>query len=295
MVHRDVNVRRWAAQAIAQEPNSKHLLLLQQRLVDPHPELRVIARDALLEFATEGGLRDEVIAAATEILAGDDWRGLEQAARIVVVLDHKPAAPRLIELLTQPRDEVGITAAWGVRKLSVPETLEPALDYCERAFAQLRKNEKEPLLGDVSLRASQLIQHFGVHRFAPAEELMRGLVAKQPLSGEARGAAIWSLGFLYENELPADFCGQLDSRLNDVASTPPENPRVRQMSAVTLGRLKYEPALPSLRKYYELEGSNSEVGYACGWAVEQITGEKVAPPQLLKKYPQGLFLQPYRE
>lgn len=291
---RDSNLRRWATKAIALEPNATHLGMLQQRLVDSHPEIRVIARDALLEFATQAGMQEEVIAAAVETLGGDDWRGLEQAARIAAQLDHKPAAARLMELLVHPRDEVGVTAAWGIRKLSVPETLDPCLAYCERANQQLREGAAgAPLPGAVPLRMAQLIQHFGVQRFSKAEPLLRQLVPKAPYPIEPRAASVWSLGYLHEGQAPSDLGVAFAGRLSDVGSSPPEHGRVRQMAAVSLGRMKSMDQVDVLREFYKLEGTGSEVGAACAWAIEQLTGEKLPPPDPLVRYPQGWFLKRY--
>jgi hypothetical protein len=42
--------------------------------------------------------------------------------------------------------------------------------------------------------------------------------------------------------------------------------------------MKYEAALPVLREHYRRESSNTPVGYASGWSIEQMTGEQVAAP-----------------
>ena len=50
------------------------------------------------------------------------------------------------------------------------------------------------------------------------------------------------------------------------------------LCAISLGRMQAESALPTLRKYAALQGPNSRVGQACGWAIEQLTGEPPAKP-----------------
>ena len=47
------------------------------------------------------------------------------------------------------------------------------------------------------------------------------------------------------------------------------------MSAASLGRMQAKNALPILRKFYEKETANRPVGYVCGWAIHQMTGEAI--------------------
>lgn len=77
-------------------------------------------------LAKQEGLREAILEQAQRIIAGDDWRGLEQAARLFGALDHEPAAERLLELLKHDRTEVFVTAGWALRELAVPRTL-PAM------------------------------------------------------------------------------------------------------------------------------------------------------------------------
>jgi hypothetical protein len=44
------------------------------------------------------------------------------------------------------------------------------------------------------------------------------------------------------------------------------------MCAISLGRMKAQIALGSLRKYSD---TRTQRGYACYWAVEQLTGRKI--------------------
>ena len=67
------------------------------------------------------------------------------------------------------------------------------------------------------------------------------------------------------------------------------------MSAVTLGRLKGEKALPSLRKHYwAKKPANDPVNNACGWAVGRITGEAMPAPETLRAVRRDWFLVPDR-
>jgi hypothetical protein len=64
------------------------------------------------------------------------------------------------------------------------------------------------------------------------------------------------------------------------------------MSAVSLGRMRAERALPDLRKSVGTLGRNTEAGQACYWAIERITGEPAPPPEVESFQVTGWFLEP---
>ena len=85
------------------------------------------------------------------MLAGNvkQWRGLEQATILLTLLDHKAAAKRMVQLLPTDRPEVAVTAAWGLRNLADPDTLQPVVDYvAEMAPADPRGQKPVPLGGN---------------------------------------------------------------------------------------------------------------------------------------------------
>src|SRR5262249_18902202 len=69
--------------------------------------------------------------------------------------------------------------------------------------------------------------------------------------------------------------------------------RVRRMAAISLGRMKTEDGLSMLRKFYTGGRPTLDpVHNACGWAIEQITGE-VTPAAGTFEVPQrDWFLTP---
>jgi hypothetical protein len=67
---------------------------------------------------------------------------------------------------------------------------------------------------------------------------------------------------------------------------------VRSMCAVALGRMKSEEAVDSLRKYYPKKLSTERFPNACGWALEQITGEKLPASGTAEVVQKGWFLEP---
>jgi len=86
----------------------------------------------------------------------------------------------------------------------------------------------------------------------------------------------------------------LEARLNDVRSIPPEDERVRWASAITLGRLKAKKSLPSLQRFCpNQESTANRVNNACGWAIEQLTGDHLPAPKTILKAQRDWFLIPY--
>ncbi|MCS7045725.1 MAG: HEAT repeat domain-containing protein [Gemmataceae bacterium] len=300
--HAEPGVRLAVVAAIGQRPSAALMIPLAARLDDPHPDVRLAARRTLHDLAANKGLGSAVIDATFTVLGGADWRGLEQAVILLTQLDHKPAASRFVPLLRHSRPEVFVTAAWGLRRLALPETLPGALTYAAGRLSNLPPKKAQPARGQATLvlidhQLSQLNQFFGQQNYKPAEPLLRRLVPRQddPTLPETRAAAIWALGLLHAGKADADLTGQLLERLNDVGSIPPEDERVRLMCAITLGRMKATEAVPSLKAYYNgSEYTTSPINNGCGWALEQITGAKVGPPRTITSIQLDWFLVPHR-
>ncbi len=272
----DVNVRRTIALALIDGKQVPHIASLATLLDDVNPSLRRQVAAALFELAQLPPLRDEVISQASGILDQDSWRGCQQAARVLVSLDYKPAGDRLVDLLRHPRGEVMVTAGWGLRRLGKKQHLPAMLGRATEIHQQFRQgklNAGSP--GAVDLM-SQLFQAFGQMQYREADGLVRAYVPRSFSLGErARTAASWSVGFLYPDEAPDDLVNMLLSRLNDVESLEPEYGTVRAMCAQSLGRMKAKAAVPDLRRFATDFGS--QVSFSCHWAIEQITGESSPP------------------
>jgi HEAT repeat protein len=292
MASRDANVRRWTVQALALFPNEEHTIVLARTTNDPNPGIRLLARNTLLAYATQHNLRDAVLREADQLLVQDDWRGIEQACRLVGSLDHKPAAPQLVKILPNERIEAHATAAWALRRLAVPETLPDILEFtkvtADRALKQFRtipSRDFDPLF-------TQIFQFFAAMKYQPAEPVLRRFVPKLSMSPDSRCAAIYALGYLHQNDPPADLATALVERLSDVGVSLPEQEPVRQACAVALGRMHATDALPTLRHFYEIESLATMAGYGCGWAIEQMTGEPVSTPEPTIEYVGDWFLTP---
>jgi len=283
----DAALRSAAAPMIVAQENVEAIRLLGPHLADRNPTLRRYVAARFVEFGRREELKPAVLEESMAMLADSSWRGLEQAALVLGTLDHKPAAPRFIELLEHSRPEVNISSAWGLRKLRIPETLAAAFKH-----AQAVSGKREGIMPDAGRQLSQLFQMFGDLRYHEADPLLRRFVPKSALDITVRMSACWALGCLYENQPDNNLAGPFAQRLADVGSIPPEYPEVRHMTAIGLGRMKARGQLPVLRKFAEADSMYTFTGAACYWSIEQITGEK--PPVVKPRSvgAAGWFLEP---
>ncbi|MEO8494475.1 MAG: hypothetical protein ABI614_05365 [Planctomycetota bacterium] len=269
----DVNIRRVGCEALAHRADAESIRQLGPLLDDVNPGLRRDVSVSMLRLAEQAALRDVVIQTTTEIVSRDAWRGLEQGVIVLATLDHEPTAPRLVELLTHRRPEVAVSAAWGLRKLAVLDTLPAMFAQAEQQAKLVVEETFEPrYLESIDLQLSQLFQAFGERGYGEAESLMRKFIPKAVLYyGATRPAAVWAIGKLNEGTVDEALATLLAARLADVLSPLPEVGPVRRMSAVGIGRMKAESQLKTLRQFVvELPGLT---GQACLWSLERMTGE----------------------
>jgi len=300
----DAKVRSLGVEALFREPAQDRIRLLADKLDDPHPDVRIKARQALHDLAMKPNFRGTVIQQGTHVLSGQNWRGLEQAIILLGRLHHQAAAGRMVELLNFERSEVSIAAAWGLRQLAVPETLPKALNHFLSLMRQAKANQKSrqpqtPPAEAWDQQLSQLAQFMGQSLYRPAELAFRSQVPRrrsriddEPLIGqETRAASIWALGKLYEGKTDPQLARQLEERVKDIPKRmdPGENPHVRWMSAITLGRMKSKDSLDTLKRFHvKSRPTLDPVSHACGWSIQQITGE-VPPPAGVVEFPAGTF------
>ncbi|HYH69316.1 MAG TPA: hypothetical protein VD866_31775, partial [Urbifossiella sp.] len=223
----DAAVRGFGVEVLARRPSAAHVRLLADRLSDAHPAVRGRARHLLHDLTKEW--KAAVIGEGERVLRGTDWRGLEQATLLLAGLDHRAAAARIVELLRHDRPEVFTTAAWGLRRLAVADTLAPALGFYEQRYRGLPTQGTIDDAVDVQL--SHLAQFFGRARYQPADAILGRLAAKaspkgNPAGPEARAAAAWALGLLHEGKGTPAVVGVLAGRLNAVNPGDLEDERV---------------------------------------------------------------------
>src|SRR5262249_6842267 len=152
------------------------------RLDDRHPQVRDKARQALVELAAKD-LRDPVLAEGMRLLAKGSWRGLEESALLLAQLGDKPGGGRLGGVLGVDRQGGLRSAAWGLRKLAVPETLPGVQQYVEAELGRQLGGRSLPGRRDVGPtlidhQLSQLNQLLGRQKYAPADGTLRKFVPR---------------------------------------------------------------------------------------------------------------------
>jgi len=188
---------------------------------------------------------------------------------------------------------VFLPAAWGLRKLAVPESLPGVVGYINAEERSASRKGELFTLTDHQL--SQLHQLLGQQRYKLADSALRRYVPRRANETwpEARASAIWALGMIYEGKQPAGVVKILEERLNDTMQLPVEDDRIRRMAAISLGRMQAKSALPSLEKNcFDRQPPIDSVQTACQWAIEQLTGDKAVAPKVIQKVDRDWFLVP---
>lgn len=278
LAHRDANVRRVAIEALGTDSEPSSIARLTAALSDPVPELRRLARRTLLRHAAEQtGVGDVVIGGVVPLLESESWRATEQAIVLLTVLQQQQIHPQLLGLIDHPRPEVQIAAAWGLKHRSVPDQSATVLALTDRVSAEFRDPSRPTPPSRATVQA-HLFEALGWLEDREAISSLAGMLPKSSsMYVDSRAAAVWALGYLLRPESDASLIRGLEARLSDVASEPPEEPKVRHAAAVALGRIGDPTSLPVLRRWYRIESLESDVGRSCGWAISRITGEPMEP------------------
>lgn len=108
----------------------------------------------------------------------------------------------------------------------------------------------------------------------------------------SRGAAVWALGRLHENNPDEALAKMLFERLSDPVVEPPEMERVRVMSAIALGIMKTKSQVEPLRKGFTSEAIPNRQYMAVRWAMRELTGEQLPEPKPAVQTRYGWFLEP---
>ncbi len=187
LANRDPAVRTRGVQAFLKGPSADQIGPIVGLLNDPHPLVRISARKALAVVASKAAFGSAIRDQAMRRLAGTQWRELEQATILLAVLDHKAAAPRMVELLQFHRPEVFVAAAWGLRKLAVPQTLPAQVAAIEaRLQAAIRPDSNYPF-EMINRQLVQLCESVGVAKYAPAGPVLARFIPKSTPTGPRAG------------------------------------------------------------------------------------------------------------
>ena len=273
---RDVNVRLWCAKALVDGRKSEDVAALAGLLNDVNPGLRTFVANSLTDFSKDQELKPLVLREVEKVLAGDNWRGCEQACVVFGKIDHEPAAERMVELLGHPRGDVKVAAAWGLTQLRVADVLSDMLDHAESVYEGLKSGQLNARMPGVTFHLAHLCLAFGDQGYTAAEPLLLKLVPKSYDYGQyPRPAAVWSLGVFHENDPQPKLVSSFVERLQDDEGMVPEIELVRIMCAVSLGRMNAEAAKDALAEYAV---NTNMLASATRWGIEEITGEAVPLP-----------------
>jgi len=292
----NANIRSVAVKAFAHESTDSDVRGLIELLKDHDPPVRREARELLELKAKNGEFAELIDGAMIDILrnanAETDWRQLEQAIRYVGELDRKQAAPLLVKYLRADRNQVFLPAAWSLRKLSVEETFEDCLVFINQRVKKLGNQLADPYL---ETQLSQLCQMFGLSKYEPAADGLKSFVPKavKNRGTQARAAAIWSLGHIYEDRPQPELAVVLVDRLSDVDINNPELFPVRAASAVAIARMNNQDQLEALREWLKKESPKGMIGYSCAWGINRLTGEPIPALKPVNYKKLGWFLTPF--
>ena len=271
----DANVRKQGANAFISLPQPDRIRILANLLNDPHPSLRRSLCENLKVLADMPNLNDSVRSAGLEILAGENWRGQEQASLLLGELEHRPAVARLIELLESGRKEVMISSAWALRKIADPQSTASLIDKIRRQ-TELRKNKNSE---EIDLQVAHLFEACGQIRAKDAEAIMMEYVPKDLVMGEqSRSAAVWALGKIHQGVVNESLGVKLMERINDPSMLPPESNRLKDQAIIALGRMKAASYAPDFKRALVEETPNDRTSLSKRWAVREMTGEEFPDP-----------------
>ena len=286
----DANVRRIGIETYLALPTPERLITLSHKLNDPDPRLRGLVRDSFHSLSKDAALEPAIRQSSIAILAGDDWRGQEQAALLLGALDEEAVATRLMELLDSKRPEVMVAAAWSLKSIAVAETAVPVLAFAQRR-TNISKDVKVTAPADHQL--AHLFELLGRLKTVAAIPLMELYIPKSLIyGGVSRAAAVWALGVIQEGQVNEPQAKLLMERVMDTMSSPPEQYIVRRAAVLTLGRLRAKTQLAGLKELIGPEVDNNQFELTLRWSVLQISGETlpVMPPLTIEQT--GWFLEP---
>jgi HEAT repeat protein len=279
--HRDAAIRIVAARVMRLFPNVERLGWLHEQLGDKHLEVRNVAREMLFQVAEEHPeLRERIIAVSGETLTADfdDWQGIEQNLLLLGQLRVAQFSDRCIPLLDHPRNEVLVTSAWLLHLFP-----DPAVQDAVRN--RLKKIDEFPSATTPDLewghQAAFLIQFAGLERMKDLQPMLQKNFRKNlhPQLIFKRAAAMWAIGLFHEKDPVADLANAYVGRMNDRDGPGPELLEVRRMSAVGLGLIRAESAMPALLEAYQTDPVTSVIPDSARWSLGMMGNPLLDPVQ----------------
>lgn len=279
--HRDAAVRMTAARIMRQFPDAERSQWLHQMLSDEHLEARNVAREMLFLVAEkQPALREEIIGMTSDTLKEnpEDWQAIEQCLLLLGQLRAAQFSDRCIPLLEHPRNEVLVTSAWLLHLFP-----DPAVQDAVRN--RLKKIDEFPSATTPDLewghQAAFLIQFAGLERMKDLQPMLQKNFRKNlhPQLIFKRAAAMWAIGLFHEKDPVADLANAYVGRMNDRDGPGPELLEVRRMSAVGLGLIRAESAMPALLEAYQTDPVTSVIPDSARWSLGMMGNPLLDPVQ----------------
>lgn len=275
MKHAAPEVRQLGANAYLTLPNPDRIGPVALLLDDNHPAIRKEVCERLFKLASNPDLVSSIQDTSMKVLLGERWQGQEQAVLLLGSLQYTPASMRMVELLESPRDEVKIAAAWGLKMVADPRTIDAILDKAQR----IKDTPLPSAPPNFDFQIAHLFEACGRMRVKKATPLLKQYIPKDLTLGErGRGGAIWALGWIHEGNPDKSISDGLLGRVQDMSLIPPESAVVKRQCAISLARMKDVDHGPDLRKQLENGTPNSFLGLALRWSVKELTGEEMPAP-----------------
>lgn len=289
MDHADPEVRRAGAMSFLRHPSEERIARLAHLLADPHPDVRQDVCDNLVRLSDQSEFIDAIRTSTIDVLSREAWQGQEQAALLAGMLKYQRASSRLVELLESPRAEVGVSSAWALRKVAVPETRLAITDKVQRQ-TQRRRKVDDPSL---DTQVAHLCEALGILKSEESLPLLVQYIPKDPLMGvRSRCAAIWALGVIKEGKRDTELEDAFNDRIRDFSDVDPELDLVKEQCAVALARMKAADQAPGMRRLVESNELGLRLSVALRWSVKELTGEKLPPATPARLPPGNWFLEP---
>lgn len=277
--HRDAFVRMTAARVVRLFPDAGRITALDQLKSDIHIQVRNVARQMLVAIAEEhSDFHEQIVGLAALALdpQSSNWQGIEQALLILGQLQATTFAEPALSLVSYPRDEVGVTAAW-LLQLAPDESLR---DGVRSLIEQIEKSLKDnSAAGDAAGRQAMLLQYAGLVRMHEIQPLLESQFAKSaPGTAEKRASALWALSLLFEKNPDPNIARRFEERIQDRLSMPPEFLPVRRASVLALGIMRAEQSHEVVRETMVMDPQDSLIPDTARWALP-LLGQPF-PPEL---------------
>lgn len=283
--HPEPNVRRAVVRALQQLPSAAHCQLLLTMLADRHINVRNDARAALAAVARESdALRPEILAGAGGILGSGDanWQQLEQAMILLGQQRHADYQAALVPLLSYPRHEVYVTAAWLMHLMPRPELADEVVRVARQRMDYLNAGQYGNSLRIKDANSIQLRYLF--HIAASTDRKDIAPIAREMLSKEAptlvptRAVGLWALGVVSRGEPTQESVRtSLVARVHDDSEEVPEDLLVKACSALGLGELMMKESIPDLELAHRKYGIGGELGLSVSRSLRMLGEDPPVP------------------